>query len=208
MINESDKWRSRMDHWERIFNQETYIYGTEANQFIQEAVKHLPNEAKVAAYAEGEGRNAVFLAQKGFQVTAYDYALSGLEKTKVLANKRNVSVETKRVDLISDPLLTNAYDAAIMVFGHFPKDQQYQVLDKIVGSIKDGGLLLLEVYEDAQINYGTGGPKDVNMLYNAVDLLRWSRQYRIKHFFTGEVERYEGKLHHGLSSVVQVIIQK
>ncbi len=197
-----------MSHWDQIFNQETYVYGTEANVFIQEAVKYLPEKAKVAAYAEGEGRNAVFLAQKGYQVTAYDYALSGLEKTRALANKQNVSVETKRVDLVADSLPINVYDAAIMVFGHFPKDQQYQVLNKIVGSLKEGGLLLLELYEDAQLNYGTGGPKDIDMLYNAVDLLQWSRQYHIKHFFTGEVERYEGKLHHGLSSVVQVIIQK
>jgi hypothetical protein len=117
-------------------------------------------------------------------------------------------VETKRVDLVTDQLLTNVYDAAIMVFGHFPKDQQYQVLNKIVGSLKVGGLLILELYEDAQLHYGTGGPKEINMLYNALDLLEWSQQYHIKHFFTGEVERYEGELHHGLSRVVQVIIQK
>ncbi|WP_199777702.1 methyltransferase domain-containing protein [Lysinibacillus sp. FJAT-14745] len=82
----------------------------------------------MATYAEGEGRNAVFLAIQGHIVTAFDYAESGLEKTEQLAEKHNVTVQTKLIDLLQDELPVEMFDAAIMVFGHFPVEQQQEVL--------------------------------------------------------------------------------
>lgn len=194
--------------WDERYSGDVYVYGEESNRFIQEAAQHIPVKSRVAAYAEGEGRNAVFLAKLGHEVTAYDYAQVGLRKTEALAAKNGVQVQTAQVDLIEDELPTEQYDAAVMVFGHFPRNDQYQVLDKIIRSVKPGGRLLMEVYEEEQIHYGTGGPRDVDWLYRATELLEWSKQYRIKHFFTGEVERTEGLYHSGNCYVVQVIVEK
>jgi len=156
----------------------------------------------VAAYAEGEGRNAVFLARLGHEVTAYDYAQVGLRKTEALAAKNGVQVQTVQVDLIEDALPIEQYDAVVMVFGHFPRKEQYRVMDNIVKSLNPGGQLLMEVYEEEQIHYDTGGPRDVDWLYRATELLEWSKKPRIKHFFTGEVERTEGLYHSGNCFVV------
>lgn len=200
--------RSVIADWDERFSSEEYIYGETANIFIQQSMHHIPPQAKVAAYAEGEGRNAVFVAEQGYEVTAYDYAETGLRKTEALALKHGVTVSTKQVNLVTEQLPQTQYDAAFMVFGHFAQEEQNNVLNKMMGSLKTGGVLLLELYEKQQINYNTGGPRQVDWLYDAAQLLQWSKQYTLKHFFTGEVERVEGKLHTGQCFVVQVVLVK
>lgn len=194
--------------WDERFSGDEYIYGEEANLFLQESAQLIPSNSKVAAYAEGEGRNAVFLAKLGHEVTAYDYAQVGLRKTEALAAKNGVQVQTVQADLIEEELPVEEYDAAVMIFGHFPRQDQYRVLNKIIRSVKPGGRFLMEVYEEAQISYDTGGPRDVDWLYRATELLEWCKQQRFIHFFTGEVDRTEGLYHSGSCCVVQIVVEK
>ncbi|CAM3740308.1 class I SAM-dependent methyltransferase [Mesobacillus zeae] len=196
------------NQWNERFGAVQYVYGEEPNVFIQTQQYRLQENKKIVAFAEGEGRNAVFLARQGHDVTAWDYALNGLKKTKALAKRFGVNVETEQKDLIHNQVPSEKFDAAIMVFGHFEKKDQKTVLDKMVSTVKPGGILMLEVYSEDQLRYGTGGPKDVDMLYNPVDLLDWAKGYKVLHFYYGEEEREEGNLHTGLCHVVQVILRK
>ncbi|MED1559134.1 class I SAM-dependent methyltransferase [Bacillus paramycoides] len=194
--------------WDDRFKSDEYFYGEEPNTFIQEQAFRLANHNKVIAFAEGEGRNAVFLTRQGHEVIAIDYSEGGLEKTKKLAVKHNVKVHTKKVDLLADSLPANEFDAAIMVFGHFHTDNQRMILNKMIHTIKPGGLIMIEVYSKQQLNYGTGGPKDIDMLYDSIDILTWCEGHEVIHFFNGEQERIEGKGHTGLAHVIQVVIRK
>lgn len=194
--------------WNERFNTEDYMYGEEPNIFIKSYASQLEGLKKVAAFAEGEGRNAVFLATLGHEVTAFDYAESGLRKTKRLAEKNDVEVNTVQVDLLEGTISTQQFDAAIMVFGHFPKEKQSLVFDKIVNSVRPGGKIMMELYSEDQLEYQTGGPKKLEMLYKPQDLLDWCEGSKILHFFVGEQTRYEGKLHTGLAHVIQLIVEK
>ncbi|PGB02446.1 class I SAM-dependent methyltransferase [Bacillus toyonensis] len=194
--------------WNNRYKSDEYFYGEEPNTFIKEQAFRLANHNKVIAFAEGEGRNAVFLARKGHKVTAIDYSEDGLEKTKKLAEKHNVNVHTKKVDLLADSLPVNEYDAAIMVFGHFHTDNQKMIFNKMIHTIKAGGIIMIEVYSKQQLNYGTGGPKGIDMLYNPIEILTWCGGHEVIHFFNGEQERMEGKGHTGLAHVIQVVIRK
>lgn len=194
--------------WHERFQNEEYVYGTEPNIFIKTFADKLQHCKTIGAFAEGEGRNAVFLATKGHHVTAFDFAESGLRKTKQLAEKHQVTVETKLHNLITDAIPTNTFDAAIMVFGHFPKQHQLNILNGIAGSVKSGGIIMMEMYSEHQLKYGTGGPQQIDMLYHAAQLLQWCEQFNIVHFFTGELNRNEGALHTGLAHVIQFIVQK
>ncbi|MEY9975033.1 2-polyprenyl-3-methyl-5-hydroxy-6-metoxy-1,4-benzoquinol methylase [Lysinibacillus sp. RC46] len=184
------------------------MYGEQPNTFIEDYVHYLKDYPNVAAYAEGEGRNAVFLALQGHTVTAFDYAESGLEKTEQLAEKHNVSVHTKLTDLLQDELPVEKFDAAIMVFGHFPVEQQQEVFKRIVNSVKSGGRIMMELYSIYQLPYASGGPKQLDFLYDPLDVLKWCQPYKIIHFFTGEQMRNEGILHTGLAHTIQFIIEK
>lgn len=194
--------------WNERFGSEQYVYGEEPNEFIRTQASTLQNHKKIAAFAEGEGRNAVFLASEGHEVTAYDYALNGLKKTESLAGRYGVKVQTEQKDLIHDQVPVNEFDVAIMVFGHFDKKDQKIVFDKMLTTVKDGGLLMLEVYSEDQIRYKTGGPKTIDMLYSPADLLKWASGYNVIHFFYGEQVRKEGELHTGMGHVVQLILKK
>ncbi|WP_155592163.1 class I SAM-dependent methyltransferase [Lysinibacillus cavernae] len=197
-----------MNTWDQRFQGTEYVYGEQPNTFIKDYVYSLKECPNIAAYAEGEGRNAVFLASKGHTVTAYDYAQSGLQKTEQLALKHHVTVQTVLADLLLDELPENMYDAAIMVFGHFPVKQQQAVIEKIINSVKPGGRIMMELYSIYQIPYASGGPQQLDFLYDPLHVLQWCHAHKIIHYFTGEQVRHEGLLHTGLAHTIQLIIEK
>jgi 2-polyprenyl-3-methyl-5-hydroxy-6-metoxy-1,4-benzoquinol methylase len=196
------------NHWDERFNSETYVYGERPNAFIESKAPLLEGQKKIVAFAEGEGRNAVFLARQGHHVTSWDYSVNGLKKTEQLAKRFNVTVETAQKDLIQDSVPSETYDGAIMVFGHFPKEKQKVVFDKLFSVVKPNGMILFEVYSEEQLRYQTGGPRNEEMLYNPKDILEWIKEHEVPHFFYGEQERAEGILHTGMGHVIQAVVRK
>ncbi|MDQ0214370.1 2-polyprenyl-3-methyl-5-hydroxy-6-metoxy-1,4-benzoquinol methylase [Oikeobacillus pervagus] len=197
-----------MNHWDQRFRDKKYVYGTEPNVFLTEMQPKLHLTGDALAIAEGEGRNAVYLAEQGMNVTTWDFAKSGLEKTKKLAGSRGVSVQTQLVDLNEAQWQENQWDEIICVFGHFPPEVRKKALQGVKQSIKPGGYFVTEVYSHYQIPYNSGGPKVLDLLYAPEEFLHTFKDWRILHFFTGEVDRYEGELHNGLSHVIQFVGQK
>ncbi|ANU23323.1 class I SAM-dependent methyltransferase [Planococcus donghaensis] len=197
-----------MASWHERFQTKEYLYGTEPNVFIKNTHPSLNLSGDALAIAEGEGRNAVYLAEQGMQVTSWDIAQSGLDKTMQLAKDRSVTVSTKLVDLSQAVWSENKWDEIICVFGHYPKEVQQKTFEGVKRALKPGGYFLMEVYSVDQLHYGTGGPKTEKLLYQPKEVLSAFTDYRIVHFFTGEVIRNEGTLHNGLSHVIQLVVQK
>ncbi|MBY7142482.1 class I SAM-dependent methyltransferase [Virgibacillus sp. NKC19-3] len=196
------------EHWDNSFADTDFVYGEKENAFIHDMSGIIPDHSKVGCFAEGEGRNAVYLAKLGHDVTAYDQSTIGLEKTKVLASQNNVDVETVEVDITKDKIPENQFDAAIMVFGHVPKKDQSLVVKNMIDSVKPGGYVMFEVYSENQLEYKTGGPQSFDMLYNPAEILDWIKYHKCIHFYYGEVNRIEGKRHIGNGHVIQVVIEK
>lgn len=196
------------EFWDESFSENEFVYGKTANAFIRSMNEMLAAGLKVACFAEGEGRNAVYLAECGHHVTAYDQSTVGLKKTTQLAQEKNVAVQTVVKDLTTESVPVQQYDAAVMVFGHVPREKQAFFINNMLNSLKTGGYLLFEVYSEDQLVYKSGGPKDKSMLYRPVDVLHWLEGHKWIHFYYGEAERHEGKRHSGLCHVVQVAVQK
>ena len=194
--------------WDKSFSDTDFVYGESENVFINSMSQILPEQSKVGCFAEGEGRNAVYLAKLGHKVTAYDQSMIGLEKAKTLADSNHVHVETVAMDLTKEKVKPNQYDAAIMVFGHVPKKDQPFFMENMMNSVKPGGYIIFEVYSEAQLKYQTGGPKSVELLYDPVEVLNWISDYKCIHFYYGEAVRNEGKKHIGLGHVIQVVLKK
>lgn len=189
-------------HWNKRFGDETYAYGKEPNKFIKEKAPLL-RKGNVLAVAEGEGRNAVYLATLGHDVSTWDFSKEGLKKTTQLADEKEVHIETTLVDLSEAQWTKEAWDNIILVFGHFDTELRKETLQHIENSIKPGGCFLCEVYSPDQLSYGTGGPRVKEMLYQPEEFLTTFHDWKINHFFLGEVEREEGELHQGKSHVIQ-----
>lgn len=196
------------EKWNKQFQENKYIYGTKVNEFIKNKSELFPPNAKLACFAEGEGRNAVYLAKQGHDVTAYDISPVGLHHAKLLAEENGVTINTIEADLIDMSVERNKYDAAIMVFGHVHELNQEKFLNNMIQSVKNNGYFAFEVYSKYQINYDTGGPGIEEMLYNPVEILELIKPYKCIHFYYGEVNRKEGYRHTGVGHVIQVVIQK
>lgn len=198
-----------MSKWDERFSSKDYVYGTEPNEFLQEWItSHQIEGKRVLAIAEGEGRNAVWLATRGFDVEMWDASKVGLEKAKRLATSRNVSLQTKQIDLNVAVWSQETYDLVICIFGHFPPHVREKVLAGIQKTLRPGGVFLTEVYSTHQLAYRTGGPKDLSLLYTEKMFHQLKDDFVPLLLHETVVWREEGALHHGESAVIQYVGQK
>jgi cyclopropane fatty-acyl-phospholipid synthase-like methyltransferase len=195
--------------WNERYSETGFAYGSEANDFLRENVGKLLH-GKVLCLADGEGRNGVFLAEKGFEVTAVDLSEVGLAKAQDLATERGVSITTIQADLGEFEIAKNFWDAIISIWAHVPSVVRRELHLKVVKGLKNGGAFLLEAYTPRQIEFGTGGPRaeQVDLTMQLTDLREELNglQFEIAH----EIEReiHEGKYHDGHSAVVQILAYK
>ncbi|NNF58384.1 MAG: class I SAM-dependent methyltransferase, partial [Rhodothermaceae bacterium] len=157
--------------WDGQFADVAFRYGTAPNAFIAAQAGRIPVGAEVLAVGAGEGRNAVWLAEQGFRVTALDLSEVGLAKTRRLADERGVSVETVQADVrVWRP--ERAWDAAVCTFLHLGPAKRSVLYRALRTSLRPGGLLLAEWYRPEQVTegYTSGGPPDVAMMVPLAEL--------------------------------------
>ncbi len=198
---------STRDFWNEKFAATDYAYGTEPNDFLVSAVTKLKRGATLSL-AEGEGRNAVWLAQQGFTVSAIEQSEKGVGKTLRLALKRGVIVMAERGELETFHIQPNSWDLVVSIYAHTPQELRRKLHRQVVAGLKPGGVFVLEAYTPAQIANNTGGPKDVSLMPTA-ELLR-SELAGLVFDHIEEVERdvVEGSLHTGTAHVVQVVAHR
>lgn len=194
--------------WDARYQTDEYVYGVNANAFLAEKHGLLVPKGETLAIAEGEGRNAVYLAEQGMNVTAWDYAPAAIDKTNRLAAERGVAVHAEVVDLHTANWEKERWDQIVCVFGHFPTPLRLRTLREVRDAVKPNGYFISEVYSVYQPPYRSGGPDDPDLLYRPEEFLQTFDGWRIVHMFMGEVDRHEGKLHNGLSHVIQFVGQK
>lgn len=198
---------STRDFWNEKFANTEYAYGTEPNDFLVSAVTKLKRGATLSL-AEGEGRNAVWLAQQGFTVSAIEQSEKGVGKTLRLALQRGVIVMAERGELETFHIQPNSWDLVVSIFAHTPQELRRKLHRQVVAGLKPGGVFVLEAYTPAQIANNTGGPKDASLMPTA-ELLR-SEIAGLVFDRIEEVERevVEGSLHTGTAHVVQVVAHR
>ena len=193
--------------WEQRFAGETYLYGTEPNEFLRVSLPALPKGAALCL-AEGEGRNAVFLAESGYQVSSVDLTKSGVDKTKRLAEERGVKVNAVVGDLTDFDLGQERWDLVVSIFAHVPPDLRRSLHRRVVDSLKSGGVLLLEAYTPDQMGRGTGGPPVVELTMTLDSLREELAPLEFVHAEELDRDVLEGTGHTGHGAVVQVIARK
>ncbi len=190
--------------WNARYGADEFIYGTKPNDFIVEHFERIPR-GRVLCLGAGEGRNAVFLAQQGYQVVAVDGSVEGTLKTARLAADKNVSVEAVTADLHGFDVGQAQWSGIISVFCHLPSKLRSEMHARVPPGLVAGGVFLLEGYTPAQLTLGTGGPPVAEMLYTKSDLVGElaGLDFVLAHEIEREVE--EGSAHHGRSAVVQLV---
>jgi SAM-dependent methyltransferase len=196
--------------WDERFSRPGYAYGTEPNDFLAEKASEIP-AGRVLSLAEGEGRNAVYLAGLGYQVVGVDSSSVGLEKARRLAAERGLEIETIHADLGNVEqfeVQPDSWEGIVSIFCHLPVELRRQIHRQVVAGLRPGGVLILEAYTPRQLEYGTGGPPTLERLISLDDLHQELNGLEIIHGRELEREIREGTLHHGLGHVVQVVARK
>jgi SAM-dependent methyltransferase len=193
--------------WDERYQVDDYVYGTSANDFLRSHVDRLP-EGRILCLAEGEGRNAVFLAEHGFTVTAVDLSSVGLAKAQRLAEQRGVKIHGIVADLADFRIEPGSWDGIVSIFAHVPARVRQHLHRQVVGGLRSGGIFLLEAYRPAQLEYGTGGPPGPEMMMDLEGLR--AELAGLEFDYAAETVRdiHEGRLHHGRGAVIQVLARK
>lgn len=194
--------------WDARYGEPGFAFGTEPNDFLVSVAGEMPAGGRVLCLAEGEGRNAVFLAGRGFAVTGVDASSVGLEKAQKLAAERGIEIATVVADLESFDIGRENWDAVVSIFCHLPPALRADVYGRVVAGLRPGGVFVLEAYTPAQVGRGTGGPSDPQLMPTADALRRDLPGLEFRILQEVEREVHEGRLHDGLSSVVQVFAAK
>jgi hypothetical protein len=192
--------------WDERYSVDEYVYGTEPNGFLADHAEML--SGPVLSLAEGEGRNAVFLASLGLAVHAVDGSDVGLKKARKLATTKGVEIQTEVADLAAFEPEAGRYGAVISISAHLPSVIRTRLYPLVESCLLPGGIILLEAYSEAQIERDTGGPKDLDML---MSIEKIEREFpNCEPVLLQEIEREvrEGSYHTGMASVVQYIGRK
>ena len=190
--------------WDERYNEPCYAYGTAPNEFIASVVDMIP-KGKILSLAEGEGRNAVYLASLGYQVTGVDGSEVGLRKAMHLAAERGVAITTIHADLSEFEIVPEQWDGVIAIFCHVPSALRIPLHRAAVQGVKSGGVFVLEVFSKEQLSYGTGGPPSLDMLMSLEELKRELAGLELVHAVRMERVVREGCRHTGLASVIQIL---
>jgi len=195
--------------WDEKFSREGYFYGFEPNVFIESQTDLLAKGGDVLCLGEGEGRNAVYLASKGFNVTALDASAVGMTKALMMAQKRDVSFQTELLDLEQwSPI--QQYDAIVTSYLHLEEPLRTKAFQTALKTLKTGGYFIGEFFSINQMPRESGGPKKASLLYTLESLQEIFdlKDAKIVHLEESEVLLDEGNGHQGDALVIRVIIEK
>lgn len=194
-------------YWDQRFTGEEFVYGKQPNDFLRQQVAGLA-AGQALCLAEGEGRNAVFLAELGHQVCAQDISPVGLRKAEALAQQKGVNITTLCCDLAALDLKPTSLDLIAAIWMHVEPELRARVFEQAVAALRPGGHLLIEAYHPQQLNFSSGGPTRRELLIEAAQLQQ--ELATLEPLILQEIERTitEGSAHQGRSAVVQFFGRK
>lgn len=196
------------EFWDERFASEAYVYGTEPNVFLREQLVTLPTKGKALFLAEGEGRNAVYAAQKGWQTTAVDISEKGREKALKLASQKQVSIDYQ-ISLLEDfNFEANKYDLIVLIYAHMPPANRVTIHKKCCEALNKGGYLLLEGFDKKQLGNKSGGPQNINLLYDLSSIKEDFSTLDLKIAESLSVQLNEGEFHKGEADIIRLLAKK
>lgn len=192
--------------WDQRYATDDYVFGTAPSGFLTAHAGLIPCGARTLCVADGEGRNSVWLAQQGCDVTAFDLSPNAIAKAAKLARDADVEPDFK-VSTIEDwPWDAAPYDLVVAVFIQFLNPvERATVFDGLRRAVAPGGRLMLHGYTPKQVDYGTGGPGNPDFMYTETLLRDGFPDLTILRLDSYEKDLDEGAGHSGRSALIDLI---
>lgn len=188
--------------WNERYSQTDYVYGEAPNKFFASVIENLC-PGKMILPCEGEGRNAVYAAGKGWSVNAFDSSEAGKNKALQLAFKKKVVIDYVIEDAALIHFTENSADVVAFIYAHFPASVRKPIHQKAIQWLKPGGRIIIEAFTPLQLKNNSGGPKDLAMLYTEEILKEDFNGMQISLLQTMQTTLCEGKYHQGIADIIQ-----
>ena len=193
--------------WDARFSGDGWAYGKEPNEWIKSRVQ--PSDGKALVPADGEGRNAVWIASQGYETKVFDLSDIGRQKCMKLAKERGVSVDYEVDDLAIRDFSKQEYDLIACSWFHVPWTMFCEHYPRMLSSLKSGGEFISEGYHISQMKMSSGGPKSLDLLWDLDEVMEVIGEgFNIIHAKVETVELDESDLHRGTANVVRLHLMK
>ena len=158
--------------WDRRYSGGDLVWSATPTRFVESELSALA-PGRAVDVAAGEGRNAVWLARRGWSVTAVDFSQVGLDKGRALVERlgADLDIDWVRADVVEHDLGQDRYDLALLAYLQLPDEQRHEVVRRAFTSLRVGGRLLVVAHDSTNLSEGTGGPQDPSVLYTAEDVV-------------------------------------
>ena len=184
------------------------MFGEEPNAYLVRQRPHL-QPGRTLALADGEGRNSVWLAREGLTVDAFDFSPNAVEKARRLAARHHVQVNFTCTDWLSFDWKPAYYDNVVGIFFQFAgPDERAELFRRIDASLKPGGVVVIQGYTPAQLQFKTGGPGKRDHLYDEALVRSAFSGYTVIDLCVYEAEIAEGRAHCGMSGLLGFVGRK
>jgi 2-polyprenyl-3-methyl-5-hydroxy-6-metoxy-1,4-benzoquinol methylase len=202
----NDTW---LQGWNNRYRTKEFAYGTQPNEFLKTQLAELP-PGTILFGAEGEGRNAVYAAQLGWQVSAFDISIEGQKKALQLAEDNQVSIDYRVGQFTNMNFPDASFDAIALIYAHFPPNIRTAYHRLLNQKLKKGGILIFEGFGEHHLAYRhknpkVGGPPNQELLFSMEELQRDFPSYDIRILEETVIELNEGQGHVGTGSVVRFV---
>jgi SAM-dependent methyltransferase len=200
---------SELERWNTRFSAPDYIFGTAPNDYLASKAPLLKPGLRALCVADGEGRNSVWLAEQGLKVRAFDLSPVGVGKARRLAAERGVSVDYDISDIYGWRWPKAEFDVVAAIFVQFADPAMRTFMfERIVESMKPRALLIVQGYTPKQLEYKTGGPKQVENMYTPPLLRSAFQALEILEVREHEEIMSEGTQHSGRSALIDLLARK
>lgn len=198
-----------LQRWNQRYSASEYVFGTQPNAFLASHAPLLKPGQRALCIADGEGRNSVWLAEQGLEVVAFDFSPVAVAKAQSLAKSRGVEARYEVASVYEWRWPQAAFDLVAAIFVQFADPPMRRFMfERMIGALRPGGVVLVEGYTPKQLEYGTGGPKNVEQLYTEPLLREAFGALEILELRAYEAELNEGTRHTGMSAVIDLVARK
>ena len=200
------------DRWNDRYSSEEFAYGTAPNKYLKEQLEKFKT-GSILFPAEGEGRNAVFAAQLGWKVSAFDISAEGKNKALKLAEAKNVVIDYQVGELETLNYQAEQFDVIALIYAHFPAAIKSSIHQTLETYLRKDGYIIFEAFSKKHLEYlaindKVGGPKDIESLFSIEEIQSDFPDYEIIQLEEKEIELNEGLFHNGKGSVIRFVGKK
>lgn len=198
--------------WDDRYKDQEFAYGKDPNMFFKEWIQKF-EPGSILMPADGEGRNGVFAAGLGWNVTSFDLSMEGQSKALQLAKENHTSLKYMVADFEQLEFEKESFDAIGLVYAHFPAEKKSLFHKKLSYYLKPGGIIIFEAFSKKHLHFKNlnpkvGGPDDIHMLFTTAEITTDFENYEALMLQEEEIHLNEGKYHIGNGSVIRFVGRK